>query len=63
MNEHFQDGIENKAKLKYFKCYKISVETAKYVSANLSRTQGSLLAKTRHCVSTQCIPRRDMVEA
>ena len=47
MNEQFQDRIENKPKLRYFKLYKANVETEKYVTANLSRTQRSLLAKIR----------------
>ena len=47
MNEHFQDEIENKPKLRYFVLFKIDVKIAKYATAKLNQTQISLLAKTR----------------
>ena len=47
MNEHFQNEIQNKPKLRSFKLYKSNVKTEKYVTANLSRTQRSLMAKIR----------------
>ena len=45
MNEHFQDRVQNKPKLRSFKLDKANVKTEKYVTANLSRTQRSLMAK------------------
>ena len=46
-NREFQENVEIKPKLRTYKLFKRHVETEKYVTANLSRYERSLIAKFR----------------
>ena len=46
-NEEFQQKTLDKTKLRLYKLFKRNIETEKYLMANLSRHERSLIAKLR----------------
>ena len=46
-NREFQENVDTKPKLRSYKLFKKHVETEKYVTANLSKYERSLIAKFR----------------